>query len=109
LTQCTIWIEAVNLSHLQEDEKVLVRELLHSFAVLFDGTNFGPTHNPPQAIETGEAEPCDMRPYRSGHIEQGLIREVERMLSLKVIQPSVRTWKLRFKMKMTLKLRECYL
>jgi hypothetical protein len=91
-TQCTSWIKTVNLSHRQEDEKVLVRELLRRVAVLFDGNNPGPTHGSTQAIETAEAEPCDQRPYRSGHIERRLIEEVERLLFLKVIQPSVSAW-----------------
>jgi hypothetical protein len=47
----------------------------------------------PHAIETGEAAPCHQPPYRAGPHERRLMEEeIERMLSMKVILPSVSAW-----------------
>jgi hypothetical protein len=47
----------------------------------------------PHAIETGEAAQCHQSPYRAGPHEPRLIEEeIERMLSLTVIQPSGSAW-----------------
>lgn len=63
--------------------------MLQKYSVLFDGIDLGPMARPKHNIETGETRHVHQAPYRVVPHERRVIsEEIERMLELKVIQPS---------------------
>jgi RNase H-like domain found in reverse transcriptase/Reverse transcriptase (RNA-dependent DNA polymerase) len=87
------WLQEIDLSHLKTEESARVQELLRKYSCLFDGVDLGPIDGLAHHIETRGARPVHQSPYRAGPHERRMIeQEVERMLHLKVIQPSMSAW-----------------
>jgi hypothetical protein len=87
------WLQEIDLSHLKTEDCVRVQELLPKYSCLFDGVDLGPMDGLAHHIENRGARPVHQSSYRAGPHERRMIeQEVERMLHLKVIQPSMSAW-----------------
>lgn len=84
------WLRTIYLDLLDTEQRESVRALLREYACLFDGSYLGPLTGPPHGIETHDAQPIHQPPYPAGFHERDTVEsEIERMLKLKDIQPSL--------------------
>ena len=86
-------IEDLDLSHLDEDVRDRIREMLRKHQAMWDGT-LGEIKAPPIRISVQEgARPVNTHPYRAGPQARLLEdKEVNRMLEAEVIEPAQSEW-----------------
>lgn len=87
--------EKVQRAHLEDEEKNILKEFLRSEVSAFavDPKRPGVADVPAHRIDTGDAVPIKLRPYRSSHHERGkLDEEVEIMHANGTIRQSQSPW-----------------
>lgn len=87
------WVQDLDLTHLFQDERDEVLAILENNYVLFDGTDLGPMAGTKHEIQTGNAQSDHQTPFRARPHERRVNgKEIERILPLKMAQPSHTLW-----------------
>jgi len=86
-------VEDVDLSEAPEHFHKQIREMLRTHSAMWDGT-LGTLHATEHAIVSpADAVPIRAQPYRTGPFKRQIIADqINKMLKLKVIEPSHSTW-----------------
>ncbi|GAA6084489.1 uncharacterized protein LOC114911879 [Tachysurus ichikawai] len=84
--------DKVNEAAIDMDQKCVLTELLESFGVLFDG-HLGHTSLVVHEIDTGNAKPVHLAPYRTSSAKKELIEsQIKDMLREGIIEPALGPW-----------------
>ena len=88
-------LASFDLSHLRDDEARKVREFLSRHLDVFyrEGTQLGCTRRVQHRIETGDARPIAVAPYREPHYQRDVLRkEIAELERQEIVRPSSSPW-----------------